>query len=159
MPLVAPRVMPVLDAAFRPAVLANRHFRSAVQNSNKGQLLRIALEQADGSTFHFSTEIFAKEAFGAPGNFLYVERLVKFLLWGWGGWRIHFDGPRALGEQLAQHFRESATGKFDSELIGEKIFDHPIEVIVTRDLPPARSSRSEEHTSELQPRFGTSCAL
>ena len=130
----------MLDAAFRPAVLANRAFRRAVQDSGKGQLLRVALEQADGSTFHFHTEIFAEEAFGAPGNFTYVERLVKFLLWGWGGWRIHFDGPKDPGEKLARHFRESATGRFDSELIGQKIFDHPIEVVVTRDLPPAKSS-------------------
>jgi len=121
-------------------VLANRAFRAAVQTSAKGQLLRLALEQVDGSTFHFNTEIFADEALGASGNFIYIERLVKFLLWAWGGWRIHFDGPRALGEQLARHFRESATGRFDSELIGEKIFDHPVEVIVTRELPPARSS-------------------
>ena len=130
----------MLDPVFRPAVLANRAYRAAVQTAAKGQLLRLALEQTDGSTFHFNTEIFAEEALGAAGNFIYVERLVKFLLWAWGGWRIHFDGPRALGEQLARHFRESATGRFDSELIGEKIFDHPIEVILTRDLPPARSS-------------------
>ena len=100
----------------------------------------MALEQADGSAFHFSTEVFADEALGAAGNFIYVERLVKFLLWSWGGWRIHLDGPPALGEKLARHFRESPTGKFDSNLIGQKIFDHPIEIVVTRDLPMARSS-------------------
>ena len=137
---MAPRIQPALDAAFRPAALATRAFRAAVQTTGKGQILRLALEQADGSTFHFNTEVFADEALGAAGNFIHVERLVKFLLWAWGGWRIYLDGPPGLGEQLAKHFRESPTGRFDSNLIGQKIFDHPIEVVTTRDLPAARSS-------------------
>lgn len=137
---MAPRIQPALDAAFRPAALATRAFRAAVQTTGKGQILRLALEQADGSTFHFNTEVFADEASGAAGNFIYVERLVKFLLWAWGGWRIYLDGPPGLGEQLAKHFRESPTGRFDSNLIGQKIFDHAIEVVTTRDLPAARSS-------------------
>ncbi len=147
LPLFAPAIAPVLDPTFRPAVLANRAFRASVQASGRAQPIRLALEQADGSTFHFVTEIFAEE--GAPitpsarpsaGNFVYVERLVKFLLWSWGGWRIYFDGPSALGEQLATHFQATATGRFDSNLIGEKIYDRPIEVIVTRSLPPARAA-------------------
>ena len=137
---MAPRIQPALDAAFRPAALATRAFRAAVQTTGKRQILRLALEQADGSTFHFNTEVFADEALGAAGNFIHVERLVKFLLWAWGGWRIYLDGPPGLGEQLAKHFRGSPTGRFDSNLIGQKIFDHPIEVVTTRDLPAARSS-------------------
>ncbi|HWN96414.1 MAG TPA: ROK family protein, partial [Methylomirabilota bacterium] len=140
LPLIAPRVPPVLDPAFRPAVLAHHAFQRAVQDSGKAQPLRIAIEQSDGSTFHFQTEIFAGETLGAAGNFTHVERIVKFLLWGWGGSRIHFDGPRSLGQQLAQHFRQTPTGQFDSNLIGEKIFDMPIEVVVTRELPPPRSA-------------------
>jgi predicted NBD/HSP70 family sugar kinase len=140
LPLVAPRIQPALDPAFRPAVLASHAFRKAVQHSGKAQSLRIALEQADGSTFHFNTEIFAEEAAGAAGNFIYVERLVKFLLWAWGGWRVHIDGPHSIAERLARHFRETPTGKFDSNLIGERVYEHPIEVVTTRELPPARSA-------------------
>ena len=145
--LVAPALAPVLDPDFRPAALASRAFRAAVKASGPAQPLRLALEQADGSVFHYVTEIFtgagasiAKSADPSAGNFLYVERLVKFLLWSWGGWKIHFDGPPALGEQLANHFRDTTTGKFDSDLIGEKIYDRPIEVVVTSSLPPPRAA-------------------
>jgi len=139
LPLVAPKVRPVLDDAFRPAALATRAFRAAVRATGRGVPLRLALEQTDGSVFHHHTEIAPEESALASGNFVFVERLVKFLLWGWGGWRIHFDGPPALGERLAKHFRDAATGRFDSEMIGRKIFDHAIEVVVTRALPPARA--------------------
>lgn len=140
LPLVPPGITPVLDDTFRPAVLANRAFREAVRASGHEQALRLALEQADGSTFHFETIIFSDEGGGASANFSYVERLVKFLLWSRGGWRIHLDGPQWLGGQLAAHFRDTPAGQFDSNLIGERIYDHPIDVVVTRHLPPPRAA-------------------
>lgn len=138
--LPQPRVVPVLDPQYRPAALATRAFRDAVKASGKAIPVRIALEQTDGSVFHHATEIFPEGHAHAAGNFTHVERLVKFLLWAWGGWRIHFDGPAAIGAQLTRHFRETPTGKFDSQIIGEKIFDHAIEVVVTRELPPERTA-------------------
>jgi predicted NBD/HSP70 family sugar kinase len=140
LPLPEPRVRPVLDEHFRPAALATRAFVSGVRASGEGQSIRLALEQADGSVFHHATEIFAPGASGSEGNFTYVERLAKFLLWGWGGWKFHFDGPADLAAQLQKHFRDTTTGKFDSNIIGEKIYDHPIEVIATHELPAARAA-------------------
>jgi predicted NBD/HSP70 family sugar kinase len=140
LPLVAPKIQPVLDNRFCPAVLATRAFRAAIRGSGAAVPVRLALEQADGSVFHYPVDVAPTDSALAAGNFVFVERLVKFLLWGWGGWRIHFDGPAELGQQLARRFRETPSGKFDSEIIGEKIFDHPIEVLVTRNLPPARAA-------------------
>ena len=140
LPLPAPRIPPALDTQFRPAALANRAFRAALKSSGAAQPLRLALEQADGSVFHFPMEIFPETHPGAAGNFTYIERLVKFLLWSWGGWRIHLDGSARLAAQLQNHFHATATGKFDSNIIGEKIYDRPIEVVATRDLPPARAA-------------------
>ncbi|HTD65584.1 MAG TPA: ROK family protein [Candidatus Limnocylindria bacterium] len=136
LPLIAPRIQPVLDSAFRPASLATRAFRDAVRASGQGQPVRLALEQADGSVFRYQTEIFGDDC---GVNFTHVERLVKFLLWSWGGWCVYLDGPKSLGEQLARHFDGTASGKFDSNIIGEKIYDQPITIVVTRDLPPARA--------------------
>jgi predicted NBD/HSP70 family sugar kinase len=138
--LPVPRILPVLDPQFRPASLATRAFRAAVRKSGEPRRVRVALEQADGSVFHHATEIFPDGSSGAAGNFPHVERLVKFLLWAWGGWRIYLDAPGPLVERLTRHFRDTATGRFDSQIIGEKIYDRAIEVIGTRDLPPPRSA-------------------
>ncbi len=140
LPLVRPQIVPPLDPAFRPAVLANRAFLAAVKAFGNPQPLRLALEQADGSVFHHATEIFAEGRPGAAGNFTCIERLVKFLLWSRGGWRIHLAGSAQLATQLQNHFRETATGKFDSHIIGEKIYDRPIEVSSPRELPPPRAA-------------------
>ena len=88
--LPVPKIIPVLDPQFRPAVLANRNFLQRVRASGKSVSVIVALEQADGSVFHFPTEIFSENDLQAAENFIYVERIIKFLLWGWGGFRIHF---------------------------------------------------------------------
>jgi predicted NBD/HSP70 family sugar kinase len=139
LPLVAPRVAPVLDPAFRPAVLAVRAFDELVAATSAGVPLRIAIEQADGSAFCFETRVLPESHPQAAANAPFLERLVKFLLWSRGGWRIYVDGPESLAAHLASHYRQTATGRFDAQLVGERMFDHPLEVVHTRDLPPARS--------------------
>jgi len=136
LPLVAPRVAPVLDPAFRPAALANRAFRDAARASRRPVPVRIALEQNEGNVSHFHTHVFEERQPEAAANFAYLERIVKLLLWSRGGFRIYFDGPAGLAARLAAHYRDTPTGKFDSQLVGERMFDHPIEMVATRDLPP-----------------------
>jgi len=140
LPLVAPRVTPVLDAAYRPAVLAVRAFYDLVDATSAGVPVRIAIEQADGSVFRFETRVLPESHPQAAANGPFLERLVKFLLWSRGGWRIYVDGPESLAEGLASHYRQTATGRFDAHLVGERMFDHPLEVVHTRDLPPDRST-------------------
>jgi predicted NBD/HSP70 family sugar kinase len=138
LPLVQPRIVPVLDSRFRPAVLANHAFRDQVRRSPQAIPIGLALEQTDGSVSHFSTHVFAENNPRAAGNFIYIERIVKFLLWSRGGFRVHFCGPESLAEKLAAHYRETTTGRFDSELVGERMFEHPIEVVRVSHLPPER---------------------
>ena len=139
--LPAPRVTPALDAAFRPAVLATRAFREAVHATGSARPVTLALEQADGSIFHFRTELAPVGHALAAANFSHIERLAKFLLWQRGGWRFYFTGPEAIAAQLQAHFRDTATGKFDSNLIGERVYDRPIVVRTcdTASLPTERA--------------------
>lgn len=138
-PLVLPRVAPVLDPSFRPAVLAARAFRALARSTGAAGRARLALEQADGSVFRFETELLPASHPHAAGNAVHLERYVKFLLWSRGGWRLHVDAPAPLVTHLAAHYRESPTGRFDAHLVGERMFDHPLEVVHTTDLPPAHA--------------------
>ena len=73
--LVPPRVTPVLDPWFRPAVLSNVAFRRKCLASGKSVPVRLALEQADGAVVTFSTDIFPAGHHQAAPNFAYIERL------------------------------------------------------------------------------------
>src|SRR3954470_3412713 len=138
-PLPAPRVPAVLDPGFRPAVLATRAFAEAVASSGAGVPVRLALEQTDGSVFHFETAVLPDSHPQAAANDLHVERLVKFLLWSRGGWRIYVDGPPPLAAALSSHYATTAPGRFDADFVGRRVFDHVVEVVSTRELPAERS--------------------
>ena len=138
--LIPPRIAPLLDSEFRPAVLANRAFRKLVKSMPSAVPVRLALEQADGNVSHFVTQALPETHPGAAGNFVYIERITKFLLWSRGGFRIHVDGPESLASKLAAHYRDTPTGRFDSNIVAERMFDHPLEVVHTKSLPPERRS-------------------
>lgn len=138
LPLLKPRVTPVLDPEFCPAVLAFRNFVHTARASRQAQTVCLALEQTDGSLYHFKTEIFPAHVPQAAGNYTHVERILKFLLWSRGGWRVYFDGPAAIADRLAAHYRDDATGQFDSDMVGAKMFDRPLEIVNTKDIPAER---------------------
>jgi predicted NBD/HSP70 family sugar kinase len=140
--LPAPGVAPILDPLFRPAALAWRAFRQRAHGS-RCLIARFALEQETGAVSRFQTELVPEDDTDAPYNFRMLERLVKLALWSRGGFRIHLDAPPLLVERLRAHFDESSVGRFDSEIVGERVYSHPIEVVATKDLPPEKSATAE----------------
>jgi predicted NBD/HSP70 family sugar kinase len=134
--LPKPKSVPVLDPEFRPAALACRAFAQAASVP-----VTLALEQADGSVFHHAYQVLpATHPAANAANAFFTERLAKFLLWGYGGHTLYVQGPPSIAEALARHYREDATGQFDSEIIGERIYDAPLKVVATATLPPARGT-------------------
>ena len=138
-PLVTPRVPAVLDPGFRPAVLAVNAYNELVDRAGGGVPVRIALEQADGSVFRFDTRVLPESHAQAAANPLFLERLIKFILWSRGGWRIYIDGPAPLAEHLVAHYRDTETGRFDAHFVGELVFGHKLSIVHTRDVPPERA--------------------
>jgi predicted NBD/HSP70 family sugar kinase len=137
LPLVAPRLIPVLDPAFRPAILANQRFQEEVRASGSPVPVHWAIEQTDGSVFHHATAVLPESHPLAKANFSYLERQLKFLLWSRGGFRVHFRGPRGLAGALQSYYRDTPTGRFDAHIMGDRIYERPFEVVLATELPPA----------------------
>jgi predicted NBD/HSP70 family sugar kinase len=120
-------------------VLAVRAFQDLVRATPEAVPVRLALEQTDGSVFRFDTAVLPAGHPQAAANAVHLERFVKFLLWSRGGWRVHVDGPAELVASLAAHYRDTGTGRFDAHMVGQRMFDHPLTVVHTRDLPAEHS--------------------
>jgi len=133
--LPEPKFLPELHPTFRPAILVNRAFEAAARDTGAAVEVGIALEQADASVFHYHTVLFPSDHELEPNNFRYLERLVKCLLWQWGGWRIHVCGADELVPRLQEYYRTSELGKFDDDVIGVKNFGHSLEVVACESLP------------------------
>jgi len=137
--LPKPKFLPELHPTFRPAVLANRAFEAAANETGAAVEIGIALEQADGSVFHTQTVLFPEGHELAENNFRHLERLVKFLLWQRGGWRIHLTAADNLVPRFQEHYRSNDFGKFDDDVIGVKNNGRAIEVVSCSELPAEQS--------------------
>ena len=138
--LIPPRFVPPLEPEFRPAVLTNRAFRQEVAASGRGVPLAIGLERPDGRISRFDTVAFPDGHPRADANLAYAERLVKFLLWARGGWRVTVGGPRSVGEHIARTYAPGGARAFDYHFMGEQVYGRPFTVAVCRpeEVPAAR---------------------
>mgnify|MGYP000914535917 CR=1 FL=1 len=128
-PLVPPRLVPALDPGFRPASLANRAFRDAVAASGQGVPLVIGVERVNGALSRFETVVYPETHPQSPANLTYVERLVKFLLWQRGGWKVYIGGPRSIGQHIAAVYAADGVRDFDFHFMGEQVYQHPFTVV------------------------------
>ena len=117
--LVKPRKVPCLDPDFRPAVLANRKFRAEAEKSGQSVPLVIAVEADNGMISSYRTVVFSKADKRFESNFSYVERLVKFLLWQRGGWRVVIGGPAEIGKHIQSLYAPKGARAFDADLMAE----------------------------------------
>jgi len=140
--LVAPRHVPPLEPAFRPAILANRAFREEVAASGAGVPLVLGLERPDGSLSRYETVAFPEGHARADANLTYAERLVKFLLWARGGWKVYVGGPASIGAHVARVYAADGARAFDHHFMGVQVHGHPFTVVTcgAADVPAARES-------------------
>lgn len=138
----APTVPP-LDPDFRPAVLANRTFRAAVHASGNAAVLVIEMERGDGSVSRYETVVFSEDSPAVDANLLYVERIVKFLLWQRGACTIYVGGPSKVGKYIAECYAPGGAREFDRAFMGDSVYAKPFKVVVcAADEVPAENESS-----------------
>ena len=143
---VVPNFIPPLDPGFLPASLWNRAYRSQVEQSGRAQHLAITLERSDGSISVFRTAVFPHEDPWTSANELFVERLVKFLLWQRGGYRVTIAGDPRIAEFIRQVYSPSGRRSFDYHFMGEQVYGLPMAIESTSyEAAP----EEEESTAEL----------
>ena len=138
--LVKPSSVPVLDPDFRPPVLANRAFLKEVDESGAAIPLLIAVERDQNRVSRFDTRIFDMSHPRAAANFFYVERIVKFLLWQFGGWKVTIHGPREIVQYLQACYSDTGIRSFDAEFWGDQTYEREMQIIHApspQDVPPA----------------------
>lgn len=139
---ITPKFTPVLDPGFIAPVLWNKAYAEKVAATPGSHSLDIALTRLDGTVFRWSGKVLPHEGENVALNNLYVERIVKFLLWMKGGCTLLVAGDDAIADMLAATYCKGGAREFDWDFIGKKIYDCPIEVkkVALADLPAENSS-------------------
>jgi predicted NBD/HSP70 family sugar kinase len=125
---LSPKIRPILDPEFTPAALWTKTYQSVVSAEGGGTKLAIALERGDGAVSVHRTQVLRHEGANVALNFRYVERLVKFLLWQKGGYRITIGGEPALAAYLRSVYAPDGARAFDYQFFGERVYGRPMTI-------------------------------
>ena len=139
---VRPRVVPPLDPGFLPASLINRYVREEARRAGAVPL-RFALERTDGSISAFATIALPDSSPLAELNLPYAERLVKFLLWQRGGWKLYVGGSEAIASHLKHVYSPTGPRAFDYDFMSS-VYERPFTVVHTSPdaVPVSREASS-----------------
>ncbi len=144
--LTPPTFVPPLDPDFRPAVLANRTFDKAVADSGRGVPLILGLERNGGAIARFETKIFPAGHDLADASCFYIERILKFLLWQKGAFRVHVGGPGYVAAYLAGVYRPGGARAFDFGFMGKSVYEQTFQI---RGCKPEEVPAENESTQPL----------
>ena len=137
------KIRAVLDPQFRPMALETRNFNRDVAAAPH-QPIAVSIVRNDGYTETMRMDVF-REGDCDARNLAYVERIVKTLLWTYGGYRIVIAGSRAIYEHIRDAYTEGGARSFDKAFM-EHQYECPFEVIYLEnpdDAPETlRCSRS-----------------
>jgi predicted NBD/HSP70 family sugar kinase len=138
--LPSPGLIPPLDAGFRPAALAHRAFARRVEAAGGGEPLLLALERGDGAVSRFQSALLPADHPEAADNLAMSERLLKFLLWQRGAWRVHLAGPEAVFRALSAAYAPGGARAFDQHFLGDRIYQQPFTMVHCRpaEMPAER---------------------
>jgi predicted NBD/HSP70 family sugar kinase len=103
-----------LDPQFQPAVLFNRDYVAAARKSGRAAPLVLGLERESGLLSRYETIVLPE---ADTLTLRYVERLVKFLLWSRGGWKLHVGGPKEIGAYLRKLYAPRGLRQFDHDMM------------------------------------------
>ncbi|HEX4084595.1 MAG TPA: ROK family protein [Chthoniobacteraceae bacterium] len=129
-----------LDPGFIPAALWNRAYGRLAGDHPASRLLGIAIGQTDGTCSVFKTRVLPQVDENIELNRRYVERIVKFLLWQRGGYRITVGGEPGIAEMLRQIYCPEGDRRFDCEFLGQRLSGRAmvIEECAFDELPESR---------------------
>ncbi|MEI6197502.1 MAG: ROK family protein [Verrucomicrobiota bacterium] len=129
-----------LDPQFQPAVLFNRNYLAAAKKSGRAVPLVIGLERENRLVSRYETVVLPE---ADAATLLYVERLVKFLLWARGGWKLHIGGPKAIGEAIRKQYSPRGKRKFDCDMM-TLAYGNKFQVVLTtaEKVPAAKEMQT-----------------
>ena len=114
--------LPELDKKMLPLAPFFHHIHKKGQED-----YAVAIERLGGLVSVYRTKLLSGES-SFFANCLYVERLVKFLLWAKGGYRVTLCGDSKVSQYVKKAYQPGGTREFDAEFM-KKIYEHPFEVV------------------------------
>ena len=136
------KVLAPLDPAFEPIYRSLRAFADRAAELN-GPTIRIALERNDALVATQDMQILP-EGVEDETNIRMAERMVKAMLWVYGGFRVTIAGSKTVYEGIKAQYCLGGKREFDFDFMAS-VYEQPFEVLyaATVDEAPAKKEAAE----------------
>lgn len=121
-----------LDPTYEPAIIYFNEFKEEVKKSNNFEPLTVVVERMDGFNESYTANIF-KDPSKLDKNIFFADRLVKTLLWLYGGYKVTIVGNKDVYESIKKTYLEGDR-LFDSKFMS-RIYGKPFEVVHADKVP------------------------
>lgn len=138
---MTPRFIAPLDPGFSPLILARQAYRQAIETSSSAVDCALVIERHEGLCSRFDFQVLEPNERNIETTYHHVERLLKFLLWSRGGWKVMFAGPAEIGRRIREDYCVTGCRAFDVELMSQA-YRHPFEVALV-DLAEVPEANEE----------------
>jgi len=125
----------ILDPRCRPAAVVIAEFKKAVAEAG-GNPLVIAVERNKGYVSTFAIDVFKDGTGHDEENYEVIERLVKTLLWIYGGYKVTIAGSKKIYEGIANAYCKGGAREFDADFMA-RVYEAPFEVLYCENVADA----------------------
>lgn len=138
MSIKTPKVNLKLDPTFVPAITYHTNFKKEVLATKDYEKVVIVVKRNNDLSELYETVVFNNSENRFEDNIFYLERLVKTLLWIYGGYEITFVGPVELYNKLSEIFSDNGSRSFDSKFM-TRIYEQEFKVLHATEVPEVKS--------------------
>ena len=133
------KIIAPLDKAFTPIYRSLCDLQARAEKEN-GPTLRIALERNDGLTAVRDMRLLPETPENDALNLTLAERMIKSMIWVYGGFRVTVAGSRKVYEGVKDQYRVGGKREFDAQFMA-RVYEHDFEVLYAASLAEAPAQK------------------
>lgn len=128
-------IQAILDPQFQPMAKVVAEYQRNVKAAG-GVPMVIAVERNKGYISTYKMEIYADGTGHDEENYGVAERIVKTLLWLYGGYKVTVAGSKYVYEHLKAAYRDGGAREFDADFMA-RVYEKPFEVLYVEEVADA----------------------
>ena len=125
----------ILDSGYQPMAKVVAEYQKNVKQEG-GVPLVIAVERNKGYISTYTMDVYADGTGHDEENYGVAERIVKTLLWLYGGYKVTIAGSKKIYEGLAAAYQKGGAREFDVNFMS-RVYEKPFEVLYVEDVKDA----------------------
>ena len=125
----------ILDPGYQPMAKVVAEYQENVKKVG-GVPMVIAVERNKGYISTYQMDIYADGTGHDEENYGVAERIVKTLLWLYGGYKVTVAGSKKIYEGLLAAYKQGGAREFDANFMS-RVYEKPFEVLYVEDVKDA----------------------